>query len=63
MSTDDVPVFTPAKANECRDRAAQVRNRAMAAVDATNRQALLDIARQWDVLAAEIDKFCAVDDD
>jgi len=50
------PIFSRGKAAECRENASKMRNRAMAATDADLRQALIEIADQWDILAAEIEK-------
>ena len=54
---DGVPpsIFNAAKVTNCRDSAAAMRNRAMAATDADMRQTMLRIADEWDRLAAEIE--------
>jgi hypothetical protein len=48
--------FDAAKVAECRVSAAAMRNRAMATQDPAMRQTLVQIADEWDRLAAEIEK-------
>jgi hypothetical protein len=48
-------VFNAAKVDECRVNASAMRNRAMAAKDPDVRQTMMQIADEWDRLAAEIE--------
>jgi hypothetical protein len=57
MNDDDAsPIFSRSKAAECRENASKIRNRAMVVTDPDLRQTLIEIAEQWDILAAEIEK-------
>lgn len=48
-------VFNKRKVDECRVSASAIRNRAMATKDPDMRRTLVQIADEWDRLAAEIE--------
>lgn len=55
---NDDPIFNRAKIAECRENASRTRNRAMTVQDPDLRQTLIGIAKQWDILAGELEKYC-----
>jgi hypothetical protein len=53
-------IFDAAKVAECRVSAAAMRNRAMATQDPDMRHTMVQIADEWDRLAAEIEMVLSV---